>query len=464
MYCVLTVAALLTARPSIADDKYDHLLTDEMKLKMDWDSLKSIDFYLETSRCRPAYTILRGMKLQQAEPYLRGSVKVYLCEARRDPKNVDVRMLKRALEALGDLEKLVPDDAQISKQRSQLEAELRALSGGTAKPEPTSEPEEEPEEEPVPSWSRKPSRNPMEGLTHLKRNDSRSDGVSIACERASCKGKYVREYFYYARKGDIVSLRVEGTPGTRFVMSGGYSLPACADTLQPNKISICGWDEPMKEDTEVYIRVQAGAPGHQVRLQISGNPQKTTTVAPPVATTSTSSPTAAYARADVPPAKPRRSKIAGLRAGLSFAALHSSFDEIDDSDSGKGLNLRAAYGATEQLEIFLGYDHDRRADEQYKVSGYTFGVRYYAKDETVAVRPYLEGALGPRERVVESGDIEISDSTTAYGVGGGAMFFASPILSVDAGLFLQKEGFESSPTTTYGARLGFSLHIGGIGR
>lgn len=357
---------------------------------------------------------------------------------------------------------------QISKQRAQLEAELRAFSGGTAKPEPTVEPEEEPEEQPeedpVPSWSRKPSRNPMEGLTHLKRNDSRSDGVSIACERASCKGKYVREYFYYARKGDIVSLRVEGTPGTRFVMSGGFSLPVCSDTLQPNKISICSWDEPMKKDMEVYISLEASAPGHQVRLQISGNPQTTTTVAPPVATTSTSSPTAAYAPADVPPAKPRRSKIAGLRAGLSFAALHSSFDEIEDSDSGKGVNLRAAYGATEQLEIFLGYDNDSRADEQYKVSGYTVGVRYYAKDETVAVRPYLEGALGPRERVVESGDIEISDSTTTYGVGGGAMFFASPILSVDAGLFLQKEGFKSSPTTTYGARLGFSLHIGGIGR
>lgn len=94
MRCALTVAALLTPGPSIADDKYDHLLTDEMKLKMDWDSLKSIDFYLETSRCQPAYTILRGMKLQQAEPYLRGSVKVYLCEARRDPESVGVRMLK----------------------------------------------------------------------------------------------------------------------------------------------------------------------------------------------------------------------------------------------------------------------------------------------------------------------------------------------------------------------------------
>src|SRR5687768_10750519 len=127
MFCAVTVAALLTANTALADGEHDHLLTHEMKLKRDWESLQSVDFYLSNSRCIPAWTIVRGMHLKTAEPHLRGLVKVHLCLARRNPKRVDEFELKRALQALDDLAELVPNDPQIAKDRAKIEAELRAL-------------------------------------------------------------------------------------------------------------------------------------------------------------------------------------------------------------------------------------------------------------------------------------------------------------------------------------------------
>ena len=294
-----------------------------------------------------------------------------------------------------------------------------------------------------------PSISPLEGLTHLARGVPRTDVLDHACERASCRGTYVKHYFYPARAGEVVQLHVEGSTGPRYTMSAlTMSLPRCHGAVESGKVSTCGWDRPMAEDTEVYIHFEADRPGYQIRLVVEGGGDGAAGRYAPVADRTTAS---------APPAA-RRSQIKALRLGALGTYASSSAEGLP-SHTGKGMGLRLGYGVSDQAELFLGYDSVRR-DEEYDVDGFGLGGRYYLKDRTVPLRPYLEASLWSLDREAPDSTRE-GDSGTALGAGAGVLFFASPFLSVDGGLFVQSEGYEVAPATTVGLRFGVSGHLGG---
>ena len=115
-------------------------------------------------------------------------------------------------------------------------------------------------------------------------------------------------------------------------------------------------------------------------------------------------------------------------------------DEIDmDAESGGGLGITAAYGASSLVELFITadgavIDPDERGRDDYTMSHLDLGVRFNLGRAGNRWRPYVGVAATGRRIEFEQGAIEFETDGGALTLQGGFKYFLSRPLVLNVNL------------------------------
>jgi opacity protein-like surface antigen len=137
----------------------------------------------------------------------------------------------------------------------------------------------------------------------------------------------------------------------------------------------------------------------------------------------------------------RRSSGGGftLGAGLLGSSVSTNFDNVTQTESGRGLNLEIGWGFTPNITAYLGINGSAiESDIDYSLGQADLGVRYFFRGSDKQARPYLEGALAARTIRVDVtdgfDDVTIKANSPGVAFGGGVQVFFTPKFALDIGL------------------------------
>lgn len=135
-----------------------------------------------------------------------------------------------------------------------------------------------------------------------------------------------------------------------------------------------------------------------------------------------------------------------LQVALDGQSLNYNEDSFDETDDGGGLALRAGYGVSRVVTLYLGVSGARVDGEtngvinsEYDWGAGELGARFNLLPSR-RLSPYLDVAL----RGVAATDEETSLEFRGGGValGGGVAYFVSPTVALDAALRVGAGGFD----------------------
>ena len=149
-----------------------------------------------------------------------------------------------------------------------------------------------------------------------------------------------------------------------------------------------------------------------------------------------------------PSASAQRSDTKGLFLQLTLDAqsLNYNEDDFSETDDGGGLGLRAGWGVSRLVTLYLGaagarIDGETNGviNEEYDWAGGELGVRLNFRSGRTVV-PYLDVAL--RGVTAREDDIDLEFRGGGATLGGGIAVFLSPSVALDAGLRVGGGGFD----------------------
>ncbi|MEM1116846.1 MAG: outer membrane beta-barrel protein [Bacteroidota bacterium] len=147
------------------------------------------------------------------------------------------------------------------------------------------------------------------------------------------------------------------------------------------------------------------------------------------------------------PASAQRATTDGLFLQVSADAQSLFFneDDFDQRDDGTGLSLRAGYGVSRVVTLYLGLAGSRVEgatngviDQPYDWGGGEIGARVNLLPSR-RLQPYLDVALRGVE--ARNDDFNLEFRGGGVTVGGGVAYFVSPAVALDAGLRFGGGGF-----------------------
>ena len=148
------------------------------------------------------------------------------------------------------------------------------------------------------------------------------------------------------------------------------------------------------------------------------------------------------------PASAQRSTTSGLFLQLAAdgQALNFNEDDFDETDDGGGLALRAGYGVSRVVTLYLGVSGARVDGETNGVINDTYdwtagelGARFHLLPSARLV-PYLDVALRGVAATYDEADLEFRGGGVAFG--GGVAYYVSPSVALDAALRVGGGGFD----------------------
>lgn len=126
-----------------------------------------------------------------------------------------------------------------------------------------------------------------------------------------------------------------------------------------------------------------------------------------------------------------------LHAAVGGQTVSYGGQDFDDTDEGGALAVRAGYGVSPVVTVYLGAVGGRmngeREAERYALSAGELGARV-AFRRGAALRPYLDVAL--RGVTARDDDTAFTLRGGGLAVGGGLAYFLSPSVALDAALHL----------------------------
>jgi hypothetical protein len=146
------------------------------------------------------------------------------------------------------------------------------------------------------------------------------------------------------------------------------------------------------------------------------------------------------AAAPSPAQTPSNTEGLYLGAAANGTRLYFDEDDFDVNDGGGGLALRAGYGVSRVVTLFVGVSGARLDGENNGVinDDYDYGVgelgaRFHFGGGRRALVPYLEASLqGAAATYGDRFDLEFRGGALA--LGGGLAYYVTPLLALDAGL------------------------------
>ena len=148
------------------------------------------------------------------------------------------------------------------------------------------------------------------------------------------------------------------------------------------------------------------------------------------------------------PASAQRSTTQGLFLQLSAdgQALGFNEDDFDETDDGGGLALRAGYGVSRVVTLYVGVSGAQVDGETNGVINDTYdwtageiGARLHLLPSARLV-PYLDVALRGVAATYDEADLEFRGGGAA--LGGGLAYYVSPSVALDVALRFGGGGFE----------------------
>ncbi len=155
-----------------------------------------------------------------------------------------------------------------------------------------------------------------------------------------------------------------------------------------------------------------------------------------------------------------------------------AFDGVGDADGG-GIGLRAGYGFSNRFTLYLGIDGagmnggngflGHESDDDYGMVYVELGGRFHFRSGRKLV-PYADAALSVIGLGYEGSgafdNIDIAYGGAGLSLGGGALYFLSPTVALDAGMvftpgsLMEREvdgDWEDADIKLTGARIHFGL-------
>jgi hypothetical protein len=145
-------------------------------------------------------------------------------------------------------------------------------------------------------------------------------------------------------------------------------------------------------------------------------------------------------------AQPANTSGLFVQLALDGQSLNFNEDDFDETDDGGGLALRAGYGVSRVVTLYLGASGARVDGEtngvindEYDWAAGEIGARFNLLPSARLV-PYLDVALRGVAATYDEADLEFRGGGIA--LGGGASYFVSPTVALDAALRIGGGGFE----------------------
>lgn len=147
-----------------------------------------------------------------------------------------------------------------------------------------------------------------------------------------------------------------------------------------------------------------------------------------------------------------------LQVALDGQALAYNEDDFSDDDAGVGLSLRAGWGVSRVVTLYagvggahIGGEDESVINDEYDWGAVELGARFNLLPSRRLV-PYLDVALRGVAAAEDDLDFEFTGGGIAFG--GGASYFLSPSVALDAGVRIGGGAFDEMEFGDLSADLG----------